>query len=278
MTEPIPVLEPLIQDLKSINIEGFLKSNEFKRYCIKVNISNFWREVYDTVKAQRNFYSVGMDTEAYDSVNAFIEVLNWTYEKDEKFFYRFVSGFLSLFADWNDEKIVTTEIIEDLRLLDPPEDIIRNIQSITDHSSQSVPKSEIPIGIWNSQKLDEILDKMDKSIKSAEFNLTLTYAYSCLEGLFKAFIKEKIPEKSELTDLNQMSKVVRNYLKDHFKKNDTQYPEQMINLISTITYAISNARNSFSESHFNETSDSWLAEFARDCVNSIGRLILKFVK
>lgn len=119
---------------------------------------------------------------------------------------------------------------------------------------------------------------MDLSIKSTEFNLTLTYAYSCLEGLYKAFINEKIPEKSGLTDLNQMSKAVKDYLKDHFEKNDTRYPEHMVNLISTITFAISNARNSFSESHFDEKSDKWLAEFSRDCVNSIGRLIINFIK
>ncbi len=34
----------------------------------------------------------------------------------------------------------------------------------------------------------------------------------------------------------------------------------------------------FSDSHFDGESDKWLAEFARDCVNSIGRLILKFIK
>lgn len=52
----------------------------------------------------------------------------------------------------------------------------------------------------------------------------------------------------------------------------------MINLISTIASAVSNARNQFSASHFDKESDKWLAEFARDCVNSNGRLIIKFVK
>lgn len=56
------------------------------------------------------------------------------------------------------------------------------------------------------------------------------------------------------------------------------YPEQVLNLITTMTNAISKARNSFSDSHFDGESDKWLGEFARDCVNSIGRLIIKFIK
>ena len=36
---------------------------------------------------------------------------------------------------------------------------------------------------------------MDSSIKRKEYNMTVTYAYYCLEGLYKAFISEKVPEK-----------------------------------------------------------------------------------
>ena len=50
-------------------------------------------------------------------------------------------------------------------------------------------------------------------------------------------------------------------MKSDFDKKGIAYPEQMINLISTITNAVSNARNGFSESHFDRKSDKWLAEF-----------------
>ena len=45
--------------------------------------------------------------------------------------------------------------------------------------------------------------KMDLSIKNEEYNLTLTYAYSCLEGLFKAYTSLKILSTKDENDLTQ---------------------------------------------------------------------------
>jgi HEPN domain-containing protein len=155
---------------------------------------------------------------------------------------------------------------------------LENIFKLGCYYSNPVPKSRIPDSIWNAEKLDSVLNKMDLSIKNGEYNLTITYAYSCLEGLYKAFLIERIPEKMHIDKLNQLSKAVRDYLIDYFVKENISYPEQIINLIPTITNAISQARNSFSDSHFDGESEKWLAEFTRDCVNSIGRLIIKFIK
>lgn len=41
---------------------------------------------------------------------------------------------------------------------------------------------------------------------------------------------------------------------------------------------IDRTRNRFSESHFDEEADRWLAVFARDLVNSEIRLLLHFMK
>ena len=55
------------------------------------------------------------------------------------------------------------------------------------------------------------------------------------------------------------------------------FPEQIVNAIPTLTNAVANSRNGFSESHFAEDSHRWLALFARDMTNSIGRLLLHFI-
>lgn len=55
------------------------------------------------------------------------------------------------------------------------------------------------------------------------------------------------------------------------------FPEQIVNAIPTLTNAVANSRNGFSESHFAEDSHRWLAIFARDMTNSIGRLLLHFI-
>ncbi len=55
------------------------------------------------------------------------------------------------------------------------------------------------------------------------------------------------------------------------------FPDQIVNSIPTITNAVANSRNGFSESHFNDDAHKWLALFARDLTNSVGRLLLHFM-
>lgn len=277
MNEPLPKLEPLSDNLKNLDVGEFLKSRDFKRYCIKAGLDDYWRSVYNHVKENRRYLSVGMDHEKYDSIDALILLMNDLYENYRNQFFPFIRDFIHNFSEWNKESFDTSEIEEDLELLNCPPDIVDFINSLGNHRDIAVPKSEVPIIIDDAKKLEECIDKMDRSIREEEFNLTLTYAYSSLEGIFKAYISHNIPEKKGESDLSKISKIVKEDLKRHFQENDKKFPEPMLNLIGTITNAISNARNNFSESHFDKQSDKWLAEFTRDCVNSIGRLILKFI-
>ena len=278
MNEPIPKLEPLSDNLKNLDVGQFLKSRDFKRYCIKAGLDDYWRGVYNHVKENRRYLSVGMDHEKYDSIDALNLLMNDLYENYHNQFFQFIRDFIYNFSSWNKEPFETTELEEDLELLNCPPDIIEFIRKLGNNKDIAVPKSEVPLIIDNAKKLEECIDKMDKSIREEEFNLTLTYAYSSLEGIFKAYISHNIPLEKGETDLSKISKIVKEDLKKHFQENDKKFPEPMLNLIGTITNAISNARNNFSESHFDKQSDKWLAEFTRDCVNSIGRLILKFIK
>lgn len=168
-------------------------------------------------------------------------------------------------------------IIKDLELLKPPQELIAKIEQLSNYHSKPVSRINIPDNIWNASKLDSLIKRMDASIQDHDYNLTLTYAYSSLEGLFKAYANEHFPEQIETDKLNSLAKLVRENIASRLESKEANYPEQVLNLITTMTNAISKARNSFSDSHFDRESDKWLAEFARDCVNSIGRLIIKFI-
>lgn len=278
MAEPLPKIEPLVSDLKSLKMGDFLKSNDFKRYCIKVGLEDSWRNAFNHAKDSRGYFSLDLDHDYFDSLDAMVLLLNHLFTNSQANFYHFVSDLLLTYTDWSKEDLKTKNIIADLSLLHTPIEIIDKIEQLGNYYSRPVPKLEIPDNIWNADKLDSVLKKMDLSINRKEYNITVTYAYSCLEGLYKSFIHEKIPACKDVDKLNQLSTLVRDYLKELLKRENILYPEQMINLIPIITNAISNARNSFSDSHFDGESEKWLAEFARDCVNSIGRLIIKFIK
>lgn len=54
-------------------------------------------------------------------------------------------------------------------------------------------------------------------------------------------------------------------------------PAEIVNAIPILTNAVASSRNSFSESHFADDAQKWLALFARDMTNSIGQLLLHFI-
>jgi len=138
------------------------------------------------------------------------------------------------------------------------------------------PKTIVRKDIWNADRLHEFLEKMDTAITARDYNRSVTLAYSCLEGFYKAFIRKHIPTSTDVTDLVSMVRGVKNYLRGSLSLSGV-FPEQVINLIPSITHAVAHSRNRFSESHFDCSAEPWLAIFIRDCVNSIGRLLLQLM-
>lgn len=139
------------------------------------------------------------------------------------------------------------------------------------------PQVAIPQEIWNADRLIEYLEGMDNAITKTNYEYTLTLAYTCLEGFYKSFIREKIPEYMTLTELTPMSVQIRKFIKGQLDTNGIAYPEQVLTLISTVTNAICNARNDFSDSHSGNRAEKWLAVYLRDNVNSIVKMLLNFI-
>lgn len=280
MNEPLPQIEPLAENLKLLDVGEYLKSREFKRYCLQAGIAEYWREKYVHVKKTRRFFSMGMDHEKYDAVDTLNILLNDLYQNyDNQQLFTFLQDFLNNFYIWSKGEINLELIIEDLELLQFPQETLEFLTALNLPDSVGVPNVEFNDLIDNPEKLNLIIKKMDLSIQKTEYNLTLTYAYSALEGIFKAYIIAKNLDEHKLeNELAKVAKIVRDNIKKQFETTESTYPEQIINLISVITNAVSNARNSFSDSHFDKDSEKWLAEFVRDSVNSVGRLILNLLK
>jgi hypothetical protein len=139
-----------------------------------------------------------------------------------------------------------------------------------------VPQVTIPNHQWSSDKLNSTLSKIDNAIDTSNYNNAMTLAYTCLEGLYKSYIHKHVPANSGVTDLVPLSKLVRADI-DLKLSAVGNYPNQMVTSISTLTSAIANSRNSFSDSHFDNDANKWLAIYTRDLVNSIGRLLLHFL-
>ncbi len=176
----------------------------------------------------------------------------------------------------NDRIQIVNSILGAIGHLEPERTAtIRNL--IEPDNQIEVSQAVIPANLWNAERLIEYLERIDNAINSGNYELALTLSYTCLEGFYKSFIREKIPTQVHLNELTPMAVQVRNYIKSELDTNGIEYPEQIIILISTITNAVANARNNFSDSHSGNRAEKWTAIYIRDNVNSIVRLILNFI-
>lgn len=176
----------------------------------------------------------------------------------------------------NDRRQIVTAILNTIEHLVPERsEAIR--QLLGQKEQVHGPQVQIPEEIWNSDRLIEYLERMDTSISEGNYGHTLTLSYTCLEGFYKSFICEKIPTQIALTELTPMAVQIRYFIKTQLDANGIEYPEQVLTLISTVTNAVCNARNNFSDSHSGNHAEKWVAVYLRDNVNSIIKMILNFI-
>lgn len=80
--------------------------------------------------------------------------------------------------------------IENLEAFDNND--IQNLKAYVFGDIASVPTTVIPLNIWNSEKLNSSLLEIDKAIELQQFNRAVTLTYTCLEGIYKAYVNENI--------------------------------------------------------------------------------------
>lgn len=134
------------------------------------------------------------------------------------------------------------------------------------------PSATVPSGGWNAERLNDYLAEIDASLAAGNDERAVTLAYTCLEGFYKAFASTRLPEERS-ADLVSLARVIKRYVKD----THGSYPDDVLNMITHASHAVDRARNRFSESHFDEEAEHWLAVYIRDLVNTQIRLLLHFL-
>ncbi len=125
---------------------------------------------------------------------------------------------------------------------------------------------------WNAERLNTLIKDIDANISEGNYNRAVSLAYTALEGFYRTFLKQRLPESSS-TEIIAMSKEIKTYL----RSNIPSFPDEAINLINHISHTVDRTRNGFSESHFGEEADRWLAVYIRDITNANIRLLLHFI-
>ena len=135
------------------------------------------------------------------------------------------------------------------------------------------PAAKIPSDAWNADRLKNFLRDMDFELEQRKPERVLTLSYTCMEGFFKAYVRKRVPSESGENEITALARIV----KDDLKAKNKEYPGEVFNVITQAANAINRVRDRFSESHFGDEADFWVAMYIRDLVNTHIRLLLHFI-
>jgi len=85
-------------------------------------------------------------------------------------------------------------------------DEMNDLKAFVFGGSSPVPKAKIPVDFSSSEKLSRSLAEIDKAIETGQHNRAVTLSYSCLEGIFKAYLNKNIPSSPPPNDLLAMAR------------------------------------------------------------------------
>lgn len=134
------------------------------------------------------------------------------------------------------------------------------------------PVAVVPDHGWNAGRLNQYLQDIDHCITAADYAHAVTLAYTCLEGFYKAFVVQNLPDQAKETEIIALAKGIKKYLSE----TSDSYPDEALNMVMHVSHTVDRARNRFSDAHFEEEAASWLAVYVRDLVNTQIRLLLHF--
>ena len=165
---------------------------------------------------------------------------------------------------------VISLILDEVEDVDPK--LVFEIRSMMIGPAQA-PAAVVPAFAWGAERLNSFLSEIDGSIAATQYGRAVGLAYTCLEGFYVAFYREKHPGDTPPHEIVALSRAVRDWLRSAI----SEYPDEALSLTNHISHAVDRARNRFSEAHFAGEAGRWLAIYVRDLVNTQIRLLLHFM-
>lgn len=150
-------------------------------------------------------------------------------------------------------------------------DLSAEIRTMLSAPDKAPPMVMYPT-VWDAGRLNDYLDEIDASIAANQYAKAVGLSYTCLEGFYTAFIREKDPTHNPPNEIIALARHIRGYLRNTI----VAYPDEVLNLIGYISHTVDRARNRCSEAPFGSEAGRWLATYMRDLVNSQIRLLLHF--
>jgi hypothetical protein len=211
-----PFLKLLLHDLEEMGVSEFLATNAFRKLMVKNKLHKAWEQSHEQAKDMRTLYSFDIDMSGMDLEKALSLLLNRCYNHKPELFYEVATVIMDAFLEWKTGELPILEpLVDTLETLDFPEEYISIIKRF---QAPAIPEIVVPEFISDAKQLEHFLNKMNTAITDKDHNLALTYAYSCLEGVFKAYLKTRLPKTAVPLELQRQAALVRRYQKKTYCK------------------------------------------------------------
>jgi len=128
--KPIPTLEPLINDLNDMHIGYYLKTNQFKKFCVRNSIQDIWSQAFTIAKDARTYFSFDLDHEPFDCQDALILLFNHYFLNDKENFFTISSQIITSFIHWLSKKPDIDLLVEDFEILKFPDNFLRELKEL----------------------------------------------------------------------------------------------------------------------------------------------------
>lgn len=124
-------INPLIEDLKNLNLIDFLKSSSFERILVKHKADKLWEQIGKNAVIENQVNSFFKHTKDETDIEcAFRRLIDTLFTNSQNLFYEFLIDMITRIKKYKKESIDLSEIIEDIEVLSPPEDTLEALKQL----------------------------------------------------------------------------------------------------------------------------------------------------
>lgn len=272
--KPAAQIEPIVDELSKIIPSNYYIDRDFKKQCIRRNLSDGWNQLLEIAKRERSFCVIGAikENERYDARNALILWCNNLFAQNGvEALFELVLFLLDSYASYSKKKIDVRELKECFILIGLSDEECLRLDQFG-LNTFDIKLSATSSLIRDNGKIEELKKQIEKAVAEDNYNLIITLVYTLIEGVLKGYLKERNEIYNQKDDIVTLAKKVKLLIQE---ENNFKYSQKKaLHQISTIVDVVNELRNNNSVSHCKENSDLVTSIFVRDLGFSLANLLI----
>lgn len=201
---------PLVTDVEKTSIGYYLETSSFERLIVKQGFGSIWQQFYQYIKDKRRVVAIGHNHKPGDCKDAFIFLIERLYETEKELLNKILYHTFKGFIEWNNNEMDLNDILEDLKLIDFPEDWNNDLKQKYLDKTQAI--------LDHNKSLEQIEDESGEEMRIQESEL----------------LKVKKSEWIRLIEISELSEVVKQMLEYSKSQENIALRNELINQSSRL--------------------------------------------